>query len=129
MTEMGRLIREHRFERGWRQDELAEKLGTNQTQVSQWETGREDWGAWVIERFFDNLIMIFDYPEDMLSWWVERELTEIEKATSKIHEFKAQAARRGRPASMLTKLDELIGQNRRMHTELAALRDQLKEMI
>ena len=128
MDDMGRLIRDHRNERGWKQDELAAKLGTNQTQISQWETGRESWGSWTVERFFDNLVMIFDYPEDMLNWWVEQQLTGIEETTSKIREFKAQATRRDRPVNLMTKLDELIEQNRHMHTELVGLRDQLKEM-
>ena len=61
--------------------------------------------------------------------WVEQQLTGIEATMFKIREFKAQAARRGRPVSLMTKLDELIEQNRHMYTELVGLRDQLKEMI
>ena len=64
MDDIGSLIRKHRLERGWRQDELAAKLGTHQGQISQWETGRD---PLVIQFFFDKLVMIFDYPEDMLT--------------------------------------------------------------
>ena len=129
MLAFGDLLRNHRNMKGWTQAELAHRIGTNQTQVSQWETGREEFASWAIDRHFDVLLTLFDYPEDLLDWWVERQLTEIEQTMSKAHSFREQASRHRRPTSLLAKLDHLIERSRVHHVELAALRDDLKPLI
>ncbi len=128
MADFKDVLREHRYAKDWTQGELASQIGTNQTQVSQWETGREDFGTWALGAYFDKLLTIFDYPEDMLTWWVEQQLTAIEKTTSKAHEYKEHASGRSRPVGVLARLDHLIEQNRRQHADLTELRTQLKEM-
>jgi transcriptional regulator with XRE-family HTH domain len=129
MSRFGELLREHRFAKNWNQSLLAHQISTSQTQVSAWETGREDFGSWAVNAFFDKLLELFDYPEDLLTWWVERELTEIEKTISKAHTLKEQASRRARPMTVLARLDQLIDRNRTEHAELTALRAELKSMF
>jgi transcriptional regulator with XRE-family HTH domain len=129
MASFGDLVRKHRYAQGWTQAELARHIGTNQTQISQWETGREDFANWAITVYFDKLLELFDYPEDLLVWWVERVLTWVEKTTSQAHSYKERASRRGRPTSVLAKLEHLIEQNRTEHAELTALRNELKSLL
>lgn len=124
MSDIGTLVHKYRRRRGWTQAELVGALGrTNQTAVSHWETGRDDIGAW---QRFDDLVKLFDYPADLLTLWADRELTKMEKAISRAHALKERVERR-RPRTPVTKLDELIEQSRRMHSELAELRRQLSE--
>ncbi len=41
MTPFGRGIRKARGERGWNQQELAERVGVSQVTISHWERGEE----------------------------------------------------------------------------------------
>ena len=130
MSDFSELLREHRYAKGWTQKELADHIGTNQTQVSQWETGRERFGSWAIGRFFPTLLELSGYPEDLLEWWAERELTRIEETVSQARSFRDQAAaRHGKKAPVLAKLDRLIEQARAQHAELTALRSELKSLL
>jgi transcriptional regulator with XRE-family HTH domain len=130
MSDFSELLREHRNAKDWTQKELADHLGTNQTQVSQWETGREQFGSWAVGRYFPALQKLFGYPEDLLEWWTERELTRMEETVSQARSFKANAAaRHGKKAPVLVKLDRLIEQARAHHAELIALRNELKPLF
>jgi transcriptional regulator with XRE-family HTH domain len=129
MPDFSDLLRDHRYAKGWTQKELADHIGTNQTQVSQWETGREGFGLWAIS-YFRKLLELFGYPEDLLDWWAEREITRIEETVSQARSFRDQAAAcHGRKAPVLAKLDQLIEQARAQHAGLIALQNELKALL
>lgn len=127
MPGLGRLIRAHRHRRGWTQDELAHKLGINQSAISLWENGCELWGRRSRLQHFNDLVEVFGYPEDLIVWWIDDNIAKIENAISKTYELVGHAARSHRRDIVLAKLDDLIEQSRRMSAELAALRQQHQE--
>lgn len=130
MSDFGDLLREHRYAKGWTQKELADHIGTNQTQVSQWETGRERFVSWAIGVYFQKLLELFGYPEDLLDWWAEREMTRNEETVSQARSFRDQAvARHGKKAPVLARLDRLVEQARAQHAELTAIRNELKSLL
>ncbi|MGH3904886.1 MAG: helix-turn-helix domain-containing protein [Pseudonocardiaceae bacterium] len=124
MPGLGKLIRAHRHRRGWTQDELARKLGLNQSAVSLWENGRELWGRRSRQQHFDDLVEVFGNPEDLIVWWIDDTLVKIENTIGKAHELVGRVARHQQPDNVLVKLDALIEQTRRMSAELVALRQQ-----
>jgi transcriptional regulator with XRE-family HTH domain len=85
MPHFGDVLRTHRSRNGWRQSDLAEQIGTNQTQVSKWETGQEPFESWAISNFFDKLLVLFGYQKDLLDWWADHELARIEAALAAAH--------------------------------------------
>jgi transcriptional regulator with XRE-family HTH domain len=130
VSDFSDLLRQHRSELGWRQADLAEQIGTNQTQVSQWETGREAFGLWAVSTFFDKLLQLFGYPQDLLDWWAEREVTQIEETVAQARSYLDEAAtRHGKKAPVLKKLDRLIEQSRVHLAELTALRNEMQSLF
>lgn len=125
MAGLGQLIRQHRYASGWTQDDLARRLGgTNQTAISQWENGRDTWASW---NRFDDLVGIFEYPEDMIICWSERQQGEIDRMRAKAQLYRDHASSRTRP-KMIASLDRLIAQSQVMQAELATLRRQVEQM-
>ncbi len=124
MPWLGNLIRAHRHSRGWTQDELARKLGLNQSAVSLWENGRELWGRRSRQQHFDDLVEVFGNPEDLIVWWIDDTLAKIEDTIGKARELVGRVARHHQPDNVLVKLDALIERSRRMTAELVELRQQ-----
>src|ERR1022692_167536 len=101
----------HREENGWRQRDVAGRIGSNQSQVSKWEIGHDDFG-WAVDYFFDKLLVLFSYPDDLLDWWADFQLARMEEALSKARSYREQiVTRHDSSAPVLLKLDRLIEQS------------------
>jgi transcriptional regulator with XRE-family HTH domain len=129
MSEISDLLRHHRYAKGWTQQQLGDRIGTSQSQVSAWETGREGFD-WAVPSYAPKLLEQFGYPEDLLDWWVEREMTRIKETESRVRSVRDQAvARHGEEGPVLAKLDRLVEQARAQHAELIEIQSELKTLL
>jgi|SRR6266545_5218855 len=120
---LGEIIRENRYQRGWTQAELASKLGTHQTNVSNMETRLTE--AYGREKI-NKLLTVFNYPADLVLWWVNDQLSSLEGTLSRATFLKKKTRVRPQSEEIWDKLNELIDQSRNVYTELAAFRDLLR---
>jgi len=129
MSDFGDMLRRHRNVRGWRQQELADRIGTSQSQVSAWETGRDDF-RWAVPFYVQKLLEQFGYPEDLLDWWAEHEMTQIKETESRIRSVRDQAvARHSEEAPVLANLERLIEQAAAQHAQLIEIQNELKPLF
>jgi transcriptional regulator with XRE-family HTH domain len=130
MSEISDLLRHHRYAKGWTQQQLGDRIGTSQSQVSAWETGREGFD-WAVPSYGPKLLEQFGYPEDLLVWWVEREIKQIEQTESRVRSVRDQAVAHHGKADvlMLAKLERLIEQAAAQHAQLIAFQDELKSLF
>jgi transcriptional regulator with XRE-family HTH domain len=120
---LGEIIRVNRSRRGWTQAELATKIKTSQTAVSQMENYAEPDARQKI----DALLEVFNYPPELVTWWADDQLAYLERLLSKAHDRKRKFRLRRQPNEVLAKLDELVEQSRHVHSELADLRELLQQ--
>lgn len=123
MLRIGTIVRGHRLQRNLTQAELATALGsTSQTAVSQLESGRD---TWLGRQRFHELAELFDYPSDLIEWWVDDRQTKIEEEQNDTRRLRDALALRSGRGTVVDKVEKLIEQNRRANAELVELRRQL----
>jgi len=119
MADLGAALRSNRHHRRMTQADVAERLGTNQTAISQMEN---NWP--VSDRDFLRFLELYGYPDDLVGHWVERQTNRIDETNENADLIKRQIseARRASAPMVLAELDDLL-------SRLQACRDELGRIL
>jgi transcriptional regulator with XRE-family HTH domain len=118
MATLGSTLRSNRYRLNMTQADVAKRLKTSQTAISQMEND-----AHVSDRDFLEFLKLYGYPDELVAHWVERQTKRIDKTNENADLIKRQIAeaRRASAPQLLAELDELLSRMQECRDKLGRI--------